>query len=135
MDCCYPVKCMSGHYGELLFGQREKIDILLSPMIYTLPSFLRGHVQGTYACTRVMAGPENIKAGFLKEGDVFARNGIRYVSPFVSLGEPALVPDQLYEALGDVFDVEAAAMRRAVEAGYRALTAFDDRMRRGAGSC
>ena len=40
MDCCYPVKCMSGHYGELLFGQNKKIDVLLSPMIYTLPSFL-----------------------------------------------------------------------------------------------
>jgi predicted nucleotide-binding protein (sugar kinase/HSP70/actin superfamily) len=33
VDCCYPVKCISGHYGQLLFGQRKKIDILLSPMI------------------------------------------------------------------------------------------------------
>jgi predicted nucleotide-binding protein (sugar kinase/HSP70/actin superfamily) len=130
VDCCYPVKSMSGHYGELVFGQREKIDVLLSPLIYTLPSFLRGHVQGTYACTRVMAGPENIKAGFLKEGDLFAQNGIRYVSPFVSLGEPALVPGQLQETLGAALDVDAVAMRHAVEAGYRALTAFDDRMRR-----
>ena len=37
MDCCYPVKCMSGHYGELVFGQKQKLDILLSPMIYTCP--------------------------------------------------------------------------------------------------
>jgi predicted nucleotide-binding protein (sugar kinase/HSP70/actin superfamily) len=130
VDCCYPVKCMSGHYGELVFGQREKIDVLLSPLIYTLPSFLRGYVQGAYACTRVMAGPENIKAGFLKEGDLFAQNGIRYVSPFVSLGEPAFVPGQMQEALGEIFDVDAVAMRRAVEAGYRALAVFDDKMRR-----
>ena len=40
VDCCYPVKCMSGHYGELLFGQKRKIDILFSPMIYSLDSFL-----------------------------------------------------------------------------------------------
>ena len=33
---------MSGHYGELVFGQKHKIDILLSPMIYSLPSFLLG---------------------------------------------------------------------------------------------
>jgi predicted nucleotide-binding protein (sugar kinase/HSP70/actin superfamily) len=130
VDCCYPVKCMSGHYGELVFGQREKIDVLLSPLIYTLPSFLRGHVQGTYACTRVMAGPENIKAGFLKEEDLFARNGIRYVSPFLSLGEPELVPGQMLEALGEILDVDAVTMRRGVEAGYRALAAFDDKMRR-----
>src|SRR5215471_14535759 len=25
VDCCYPVKCMSGHYGELIFGQKRKI--------------------------------------------------------------------------------------------------------------
>ncbi len=33
VDCCYPVKCVSGHYGELIYGQKRKIDILLSPMI------------------------------------------------------------------------------------------------------
>ena len=63
VDCCYPVKCISGHYGELLFGQKQKLDILLSPMIYTLPSFLSGHVAKTLTCPRVMAAPENIKAG------------------------------------------------------------------------
>ena len=44
VDCCHPVKCISGHYGELIFGQKKKIDILLSPMIYSFPSVLRGHV-------------------------------------------------------------------------------------------
>ena len=24
VDCCYPVKCMSGHYGELIFGQKKR---------------------------------------------------------------------------------------------------------------
>ena len=24
VDCCYPVKAMSGHYGELVFGQKKK---------------------------------------------------------------------------------------------------------------
>ena len=76
VDCCYPVKAISGHYGELLFGQKNKINILLSPMIHSLPSVLHGHVVDTVTCTRVMAGPENIKAGFLKESDVFAENNV-----------------------------------------------------------
>ena len=75
---------MSGHYGELIFGQKRKIDILFSPMIYSLDSFLHGHVVDSLACPRVMAAPENIKAGFIKEKNVFAENGIRYVSPLVS---------------------------------------------------
>src|SRR6266850_7943210 len=119
VDCCYPVKCISGHYGELLFGQKQKLDILFSPMIYTLPSFMSGHVARTLTCPRVMAAPENIKAGFVKERDVFAEHGMRYVSPFVSLDEPKLVPKQLFdplrEALAALTYEETA---RAVDEGY-----------------
>jgi len=131
VDCCYPVKCISGHYGELVFGQREKLDIIVSPMIYTLPSFLSGHVARTLACPRVMAAPENIKAGFLKERDVFAEAGIHYATPFVSLDEPKLVPKQLFEGLKDAIPgLTREEMARAVEEGYRALHAFNDRLRR-----
>jgi hypothetical protein len=42
-----------------------------------------------------LSSPENIKAGFLKESDVFAQLGVRYVSPMVSLGDSLLVPKQL----------------------------------------
>jgi predicted nucleotide-binding protein (sugar kinase/HSP70/actin superfamily) len=129
VDCCYPVKCMSGHYGELVFGQKKKINILMSPMIYSLPSFLKGHVQETLSCTRVMAGPENIKAGFLKERDIFSENGIKYASPFVNLAQPEMVPGQLFESLKDVLDLDLAETQRAVEAGYKALHSFNRKMR------
>src|SRR5712671_4535097 len=43
VDCCYPVKAISGHYGELIFGQKRKIQIILSPMIYSLPVPVREH--------------------------------------------------------------------------------------------
>ncbi len=129
VDCCYPVKCMSGHYGELVFGQKQKIHVLLSPMIYSLPTFLQGHVTDTLTCPRVMAGPESIRAGFMKEADVFAQNGIRYVSPFVSLGDPSVVAKQLHESLKDVFSLERAETQKAVDAGYAALHAFNEKMR------
>ncbi|MET0850457.1 MAG: acyl-CoA dehydratase activase-related protein [Candidatus Rokuibacteriota bacterium] len=130
VDCCYPVKCISGHYGELVFGQKEKLDILFSPMIYNLPSFLSGHVAKTLACPRVMAAPENIRAGFVKERDVFVEQGIRYVAPLVSLDEPALVPKQLYEGLRDALPgLTPAEMARAVQAGFQALHAFNARLR------
>jgi predicted nucleotide-binding protein (sugar kinase/HSP70/actin superfamily) len=131
VDCCYPVKCMSGHYGELLFGQKNKLDVLLSPMIVTLPSFLKGSVVDTLSCPRVMAAPENIKAGFLKERDLFAENGIRYVAPLVSLGDPRIVPKQLHQALQDVLPgLTREETRGAVDAGYRALEAFAARARK-----
>src|SRR3984957_19570892 len=131
VDCCYPVKCMSGHYGELVFGQKHNIDILLSPMISSLPSFLNGHVADSLACPRVMAAPENIKAGFLREQDVFAERGIKYISPFVSLAEPAIVPKQLHRALSEaIAGLTLAEVQRAVTAAYAALAAFNKQMQR-----
>jgi predicted nucleotide-binding protein (sugar kinase/HSP70/actin superfamily) len=129
VDCCYPVKCMSGHYGELIFGQKKKINILLSPMIYSMPSALRGHVQDTLTCTRVMAGPENIKAGFLKERDIFTENGIVYSSPFVSLGDRDTAPAQLYGSLKDVLDLTLEETLHACKAGYHALDTITDTLR------
>jgi predicted nucleotide-binding protein (sugar kinase/HSP70/actin superfamily) len=130
VDCCYPVKCMSGHYGELLFGQKRKIDILFSPMIYSLDSFLRGHVIDSLACPRVMAAPESTKAGFTKEKDIFAENGVRYLCPLVSLGEPVLVPRQLHESLRDTIEgLTLTETTTAVEQGYRTLERFNHEMR------
>jgi predicted nucleotide-binding protein (sugar kinase/HSP70/actin superfamily) len=130
VDCCYPVKAISGHYGELLFGQKKKINILLSPMIHSLPSVLHGHVVDTVTCTRVMAGPENIKAGFLKESDVFAENNVVYASPFVSLGDRDMVTGQLYASLKDVFDLDQHETARAVKAGFAALDDVSVRIRK-----
>ncbi len=133
VDCCYPVKCISGHYGELVFGQRKKIDILFSPLIYSLPSFMLGHVVQTLSCPRVMAGPENIKAGFIKEKDVFAENGIHYVSPFVSFAEPLILPKQLYEPLKDAIPgLTLEQTKNAINEGFRTLDAFNQRMRQKA---
>jgi predicted nucleotide-binding protein (sugar kinase/HSP70/actin superfamily) len=129
VDCCYPVKAMSGHYGELVFGLKKKVHIILSPMIYSLPSFMRGHVSENLACTRVMAGPENIRAGFMKESDVFGDNGIKYASPFVNMAEPEMVPKQMYDCLKDVFDIDMAETQRAVDAGYKALREFNQKAR------
>ena len=129
VDCCYPVKCISGHYGELIFGQKKKINILFSPMIHSLPSILHGHVVDTVTCTRVMAGPENIKAGFMKERDVFVENDIVYASPFVSLGDRDMVTEQLYSSLKDILDLDAEETERAVQAGFKALDNFTERAR------
>jgi predicted nucleotide-binding protein (sugar kinase/HSP70/actin superfamily) len=130
VDCCYPVKCISGHYGELLARSKRKIDILFSPMIYSLPSCLNGQVLDSLACPRVMAAPENIKAGFIKERDAFAEAGVRYVAPLVSLGDRPVVPKQLFGGLKDAIPgLTADETKRAVDAGFRALEAYNGRLR------
>src|SRR5499426_2984712 len=134
VDCCYPVKCISGHYGELLARDKvHKIDVLFSPMIYSLPSYLNGHVAASLACPRVMAAPENIKAGFLKEKDIFAAHGVRYAAPLVALGDAAIVPKQLFEGLRDfVPGLTLQETRMAVSAGFKALETYSARLRANA---
>ncbi|MGH8690596.1 MAG: acyl-CoA dehydratase activase-related protein [Burkholderiales bacterium] len=134
VDCCYPVKCISGHYGELLARDKHhKIDLLLSPMIYSLPSYLNGHVAASLACPRVMAAPENIKAGFLKEKDVFAEHGVRHAAPMASLGDAPLVPKQLFEGLRDhIPGLNFDETKRAVQAGFKALDSYSTELRKKA---
>ncbi|NOC47035.1 acyl-CoA dehydratase activase-related protein [Ruegeria sp. HKCCD7559] len=131
VDCCYPVKCMSGHYGELLDGQKRPIDILFVPIILTVPSFLRGHVRENMACPRVIAGPESTRAGFRREKDVFKEVGVHYLSPAVSLADPQIATRQLYDALkGVITDLRLAELRAAVSKAYDALQEFDQSLRR-----
>jgi len=130
VDCCYPVKCMSGHYGELLARDKRPIDILITPMIAALPSFLDGHVIGSLSCPRVMAAPENIRAGFECSGDAFAEHGVRHVAPLVNLDEPRLAARQLHAALKPVLPgLSSAETQRAVSAGMQALADFGARIR------
>jgi predicted nucleotide-binding protein (sugar kinase/HSP70/actin superfamily) len=130
VDCCYPVKCMAGHYGELLYGQRNKIDVLFSPLIYSLPSFLAGHAQDCQACPRVMAGAENIRAGFLKERDAFADAGVKYLSPLVSMADPLLMPRQLFAAFKDLMPgLTLAEIHRAIDTGWAAMESFNRTLR------
>jgi predicted nucleotide-binding protein (sugar kinase/HSP70/actin superfamily) len=131
VDCCYPVKCVSGHYGELLqLRKHHKIDILFSPMVYSLPSYLGTNVLANLSCPRVMAAPENIKAGFIKEKDAFAEAGIRYVAPLVSLGDRPLVPKQLFDSMRDAIPgLTFEETRAAVQAGFDALDSFNKQLR------
>ncbi len=130
VDCCYPVKCLAGHYGELLSGDKRKIDVLFSPMIGSLPSFMIGHVEKNQACPRVMAGPENAKSGFLREGDIFAELEVQYVSPYVSFDEPKLAERQLFQSLVEIFpDLTRRESDAAVRKSFAALLDYETQLR------
>lgn len=130
VDCCYPVKCMTGHYGELLSGLKRPVNVLFSPKIVSLPSFLRGHVVDNLSCPRVMAGPESARAGFQREADAFAERGVRYLAPIVNLAEPDLAARQLHKALAGIFPgLSQRAAAAAVAKAYAALEDFDRTVR------
>ena len=132
VDCCYPgeVHLRPLRRAGLRPAARSSTSCF-SPMIYNLPSFLSGHVAAALTCPRVMAAPENIKAGFIKERDVFAEHGIRYVAPFVSLDEPQARAQAALRGTARTPSPGSPPRRRrrAVDAGFRALRDFSDRLR------
>ena len=131
VDCCYPVKCLPGHYGELLTGLKKPINILFSPKVVTLRSFLGTSVVDCLGCPRVMAGPESARGGFMREGDEFAALGVRYVSPVVNMSEPDLMARQLTDALAPVFPgLTVSETSDAIELGWREQDEFDNESRK-----
>jgi predicted nucleotide-binding protein (sugar kinase/HSP70/actin superfamily) len=73
-----------------------------------------------------------VKAAFIKEGDLFAEKGVRFLDTFVNLSKPDLFERQMYEEFKDILGLSPEENKRAVEQGYRALHYFDNVTMRGA---
>ncbi|HMG35760.1 MAG TPA: BadF/BadG/BcrA/BcrD ATPase family protein [Blastocatellia bacterium] len=134
IDPCFPSKVGIPHVHNLLYVHHKKkpLSMIFFPMIDALTSDLV-QTQGSRACPTVTATPEAVKAAFIKEGDMFAQMGIRYLNPIVNIDEPRLFEKQMYEAFKDVLGLTQQENHRAVEEGYKALDFFYNVTLRGAG--
>ncbi|MCI0343249.1 MAG: acyl-CoA dehydratase activase-related protein [Planctomycetales bacterium] len=133
IDPCFPSKVSVAHVHNLVYRvhkERKKLDLIVFPMIDSLTSDLVG-VQAHRACPTVTATPETVKAAFVKEGDVFRENGIRYLPTFVHLREPELAAREMLGDFGEILGLSAEENRRAVEQGFRALDVFSNQILRG----
>jgi predicted nucleotide-binding protein (sugar kinase/HSP70/actin superfamily) len=100
-------------------------------MIDTLHTELT-HLQGSNACPTVTVTPETAKAAFIKEGDVFAANGITYLDPILNFDNLPLLRRQLFQAWGDPLGLSEEENARATEVGMRELAAYEADIRRRA---
>jgi predicted CoA-substrate-specific enzyme activase len=133
IDPCFPSKVGIPHVHNLLYVHHKKkpLDIIFFPMIDALPTDLV-NVQGSRACPTVTATPEAVKAAFIKEGDVFAQMGVRYLNPIINVDEPNLFEKQVYLAFKDILGLTIEENHRATEEAYKALDTFYNVTLRGA---
>ncbi|HXG68585.1 MAG TPA: BadF/BadG/BcrA/BcrD ATPase family protein [Blastocatellia bacterium] len=133
IDPCFPSKVGIPHVHNLLYVHHKKkpLDVIFFPMIDALTTDLV-NTQGSRACPTVTATPEAVKAAFIKEGDLFAEMGIKYMNPLLNIDEPRLLEKQMYEAFKDVLGLTQEEHHRAIEEGYKALDAFYNVTLRGA---
>ncbi|MHC5019502.1 MAG: BadF/BadG/BcrA/BcrD ATPase family protein [Planctomycetota bacterium] len=130
IDPCFPSKVGIAHVHNLIHKHhpRKKLDWIFFPMIDALTSPLEG-VQAHRSCPTVTTTPAAVKAAFTKEGDVFAQNGIRFFDPFLELDEPHLVARRMNEAFGELLGLSEEEANRAADAGFKALSTFEQAMR------
>jgi len=131
IDPCFPSKLALPHVHNLMYKKHAKrpLDLIFFPMIDDLRSDLV-NTQACRACPTVTATPESVKAAFIKEEDVFADKGIRYLNPMVNVAQPVLFERQMYDQFKDILGLSKAENERAVAAGYKALDEFEANIRR-----
>jgi activator of 2-hydroxyglutaryl-CoA dehydratase/predicted nucleotide-binding protein (sugar kinase/HSP70/actin superfamily) len=134
IDPCFPSKVGIPHVHNLLYVHHKKkpLDVIFFPMIDALPTDLV-HTLDSRACPTVTATPEAVKAAFIKEGDMFAQMGIRYMNPIINADNPRLLEKQMYLSFRDILGLTQEENHRAIEEGYKALDTFYNVTLRGQG--
>jgi predicted CoA-substrate-specific enzyme activase len=133
VDPCYPSKLGIAHVHDLLHVRHPKrrLSHIFFPMIDSFPSHL-DNVLSSKACPALVATTEATHAAFVKEGDLFAANGIVFKKTFLNLDEPRLCARQLYDDWGEELGLSLEESSRAVRQGLQALAAFYAGLRRRA---
>ncbi len=126
IDPCFPSKVALSHLHNLIYRKHAKTPLnwVFFPIIDELPTDLFGTV-ASKACPTASGTSESAKAAFIKEEDLFAKHGIRYVNPFLSLRDPALLANQLYREFGAMLELREDENAEAVRHGLEALTRFN----------
>jgi predicted CoA-substrate-specific enzyme activase len=129
IDPCYPAKLGLAHIHNLLFDKhpRNPLDCIFFPMFDVLRSPLK--IRASNACPTTAMTPEVVRAAFTKETDLFAQNGVLYLTPLLDLSRPHLLARQMLDAWKSILGLSKDENREAVQAGYRALDRYEAAIR------
>ena len=125
IDPCFPSKVCIAHMHNLLEHKhkKRKLDLIVFPQVDSMDTWLSSSV-GARACPTVVGSADTTKAAFTKEEDLFVKNGILHIVPFVHMREPKLCKREMLGYFGDVLGLSEEENSKAVEAGYEAQSRF-----------
>ncbi|OMG30306.1 CoA activase [Actinomyces naeslundii] len=131
-NVCYPAKLAHGHIEALIakgittiwfpcvFYERELVqgaaDHFNCPIVATYPEVIRNNVEAVRDGQQ--EGPDGAEGGTDPGG-----SGVRMLSPFLNLADPATLAERLVEVFAD-WGVTLPEARRAVAAGFAEDAAF-----------
>ena len=133
IDPCFPSKVAIAHVQQLISVKHKHkpldyiffpmFDVLLSPLVNT---------RGCSACPTVCVTPETVKAAFIKESDLFAAHGIRYINPLINLSDRPLFARQMFRSWGEILGLSEEENDRAIAVGIEALHQYEQEIRQKA---
>ena len=131
VDPCYPSKVCQAHIHNLLFKHHEKkpLNYVFFPSITHIPTFIVNQMD-TASCPVVSGTPKVIRAAFTKETDFFAERKISYLDTAVTLNEPLLCKQQMFDEWGPLLGLTADESDFAIDQAFKAVQAFEDEMER-----
>ena len=130
IDPCFPSKVCIAHMHNLLEKKhaKKKLDLIVFPQVDSMDTWLSS-ANGARACPTVVGSADTTKAAFIKEEDLFVKNGILHIVPFVHMREPKLCKREMLGYFGDVFGLSEEENSAAVEEGFKAQQRFIDDLR------
>jgi predicted CoA-substrate-specific enzyme activase len=133
IDPCFPSKVALAHVHNLMETKhrRRPLHAIFFPMIDVLPAKFV-NAMGSSTCPTVALTPQTVRASFTRDGDAFAERGIRYLDPLMNLADRPLFERQMFDTWNDLLGLSRGENDRAIEAGFTALAAYEDRIRRAA---
>ncbi len=131
VDPCHPAKVAQAHIHELLVHVHaaKKLDYLFFPAMTHVPSCLK-HTRDAAACPIVAGTPTVLRVAFTKDVDFFARAGVDYVDPVLTLIERNYFKERMFETWGERLGITRDENDFAVDAGFEALRRFDADLQR-----
>ena len=133
IDPCFPSKVALAHVHNLLFvkHKRAPLDCIFFPMVEVLPSRI-GATRASLACPTVSLTPQTVRAAFIKDGDLFAEMGVRYLDGLLDMEDEPLFRRQMFDIWADLLGLSWEENGRAIAAGREALADYDRQIRAAA---
>ena len=126
IDPCFPSKIALAHVRNLI---KKKPHVILFPKVATLKGTFKD-AEGSHACPTVTATPISVKSVLTKEEDVFGKSGIVYLDPLLHFDDEELLKWEMFEAFKGILSLTRRESDRAVEEGFRALSQYQNEMRK-----
>ena len=124
-DPCFPVKVVLAHVHHLLRRVHDRgrpLDALFLPRVTRAVTPVR-HAADCASCPVVAASPALVRAAF--GGAALDERGVALLDPEVTLSEPELLREQLFDAFRPLLGLTRGESDAAVAVGAAAVRAFE----------